>query len=46
MSGLLCLFRPAQKHPTPQQVDSLYRQGLAALQAGDLPKARAAFEQV
>ena len=36
----------AQKQLAPAQVDSLYRQGLAAVQAGDLPKARAAFEQV
>ncbi len=36
----------AQKQPAPAQVESLYRQGLAAVQAGDLPKARAAFEQV
>jgi hypothetical protein len=30
-----------QKQPSSRQLDSLYRQGLAAAQIGDLPKARA-----
>ena len=35
-----------QQQTTSPQTESLYRQGLAAVQAGDLVKARAAFERV
>src|SRR5207342_1454936 len=36
----------AQQQKTPSKADSLYRQGAAAVQSGDLDKARAAFEQL